>query len=333
MSETSTSTESIEVSIILPVYNVEDYIEECIESILKQKFSYKYEIILVNDASTDNSGGVIQKYANHENLVYVELEENQGSSVARNTGIEHSKGNYLLYVDPDDILAENALQILHDTIKHHDADIVKGNNTIFNMKKENAAGFNVNETVVLENEAILSTFFDHDKMRGHPWGKLFKRSNISDVRFTKGYAMAQDLLYCTECFSKAKKCVLIPDNVYRYRLRETGSTGKKYIKESYIWWLNAVEQSGKFAHNQKLKKHHRSLMIRTLLQITKECRSLDTLQLSKVLDEIENRKKKWGITATNLFFKGNLSLKNLHRFLVQKLTYKKLKTRTIKNKG
>lgn len=114
------------VSVVVPVYNTEPFLAECLHSLEKQTLT-DIEIILVNDGSTDNSGRLLREYAGKDaRFVYVE-QENQGLSAARNTGMEHASGHYLAFLDSDDWLAENALQVLCAIAAKTRTDIVSGN--------------------------------------------------------------------------------------------------------------------------------------------------------------------------------------------------------------
>ena len=108
-----------EISIIVPVYNVEKYLKRCIDSILNQSFT-DFELILVDDGSTDNSGEIIDEYAIKDERIKVIHKENGGLSSARNVGIEYSKGNYIAFVDSDDYINKNMYKILYkNAIKYN----------------------------------------------------------------------------------------------------------------------------------------------------------------------------------------------------------------------
>ena len=119
-------------SIIVPVYKVEKYIRSCIESILNQKYS-DFELLLINDGSPDNSGEICDEYARSDERVKVFHQKNRGVSSARNVGLENSSGEYILFVDADDILYPDALFILKKTIEtaNEDIDLVQ-----FSMNNE-----------------------------------------------------------------------------------------------------------------------------------------------------------------------------------------------------
>lgn len=118
----------MQLSIVVPVYNVEQYIRSCIESIYRQELDENdFEVILVNDGTQDNSFVIIEDIiSNHTNITVIE-QRNQGLSVARNTGLQHAKGEYVLFVDSDDLLIESTLKPLLDGACNSSVDMAMGN--------------------------------------------------------------------------------------------------------------------------------------------------------------------------------------------------------------
>lgn len=112
-------------SIIVPVYNVEPYLEECLRSVLEQSFA-DYEILLVNDGSTDNSGQICEDFAKKDPRIRVFHQRNSGLSVARNVAMKAAQGDYFVFVDSDDALAENALQTISEAIQEQNPDVISG---------------------------------------------------------------------------------------------------------------------------------------------------------------------------------------------------------------
>lgn len=320
------------VSIVVPVFNVADYVEDGLESIARQEFEHPYEVIIIDDCSTDGSLGICQNFAqrNHAfSFRIIENSENLGVSAARNRGLNEARGRYFMFVDPDDLLPPNAMSTLYDTAEKYNAEIVKGNNTIFNDSTESEARYNLNQTQIVTGDQILTTFYEHDKVRGHPWGKLFRRDLLGACRFPLGVRMAQDLFYCCEVFSQAKSLVLLDRNIYRYRNRESGSTGRKFESGSYLDWLNSVESTAKFAKNSAHLRAHKKLLVRTMTQLARECRHLPPQQARHVLEVIEQRSEKWDLRLQQLVFRDKLGLRSVSRYLKMRLaireTWRKIK--------
>lgn len=305
------------ISIIVPVYNVTPYVEECLESIYSQAFSHAYEVILIDDCSTDSSIDICRRFIekNHlTNFTILKNSENQGVSVTRNRGLEEASGHYFMFVDPDDCLAPGAIASLYDTAEQFSASIVKGNNTIFNEQQERAARYNVTQQTLVSGQEVLTTLYQHDQVRGHPWGKLFRRDQLGAYRFPLGVRMAQDLFYCSEVFSHADSLLLIEQNVYRYRDRDSGSTGSKFDSGSYLDWLDSVEKTVQFARTPGQMRAHKNLLVRTMAQLARECRQLPKNRAEQVLSEIEQRCKRWNIRLWWLVMRDHLGLRSLARY-------------------
>ncbi|MEO9275013.1 glycosyltransferase [Marinomonas sp. 5E14-1] len=311
------NVETCDLSLILPVYNVEKYISHCLDSLLSQSFQGSLQIVLVEDKSPDNSLAICREYvAKYDNIVLIEHVENGGSSVARNSGLEQVQGKYFVFVDPDDIVPETALETLYKAIEESGADIVKGNNTSFKAAQSPRL---VNYSVKKKEEYIESECFTvllkHEKLRGHPWGKIFRTSSFKNIRFTPGYRMAQDLLFCVEVFSKANRLVLIPDVVYQYRIHNSGATGRKYETGAYLSWLRCITSVGAFVATGQQKKAYQELKVRTLTQIAKEIRSLKADALLTVLEVVERTRVEWGISLNKLILQDKVSATSIHRYI------------------
>ena len=310
------------LSIIVPVYNVAPYVEECLQSIASQEFDYPHEVILINDCSPDDSIEICRRFVANNQLSHFaifENSENLGVSATRNRGLEQAGGRYFMFVDPDDLLPANALSALYETAERHNAAIVKGNNTIFDDSIEAAAGYNVRQTSLIKGDNILTTFYEHDSVRGHPWGKLFRRAQLGGYRFPVGVRMAQDLFYCSEVFSQATSLVLLDRDVYRYRDRDSGSTGRKFDSGSYLDWLDSVENTARFATSEQHRRAHKNLLVRTMTQLARECRKLSAEQARRVLEVIEQRREKWNIRFLQLILRDKLGARSIARYLKMRL--------------
>lgn len=216
------STWKYQLSIIIPVYNCEEYIERCINSVLSQKIEYTYEIIVVNDGSTDNTKEVLNQFRNVENIHVIE-QENKGYSGARNTGIDCATGRYLMFVDSDDEMLNNGVNLLLDRAYEYDADIVEGGFKYIYPNDKIIDTPSVDEVKEISMPfGILNGFF---------WGKVYKREMFEGIRLPEGYWF-EDSLNVHILFWKSKKCILIPELVYGYYMNENGitQTARKKLK-------------------------------------------------------------------------------------------------------
>ena len=158
------------LTIIVPVYNVEKYIGECIESLLNQKTKYKYIIKIINDGSTDSSKQIIQSFMNDPQIQFLE-KQNGGLSSARNFGIKNIESDYVLFVDSDDVIKDNTVELLLDKAYSEELSIVEGNYYYFEG-----------------NKIISKMQRAGEKLYGFAWNKVIKSSLLENFEFEEGYA-------------------------------------------------------------------------------------------------------------------------------------------------
>lgn len=203
------------VSIIIPVYNVEEYIEQTISSLLNQTLK-EIEIILIDDGSTDSSREIIKRYSEKYDNINVILQDNSGPSIARNKGIKEATGDYIVFVDSDDLLPEDSLEIRYNTAVKENADLVIGGTYKFNSKrkwpmKKHFLG-NGAKNVITDSDILWTV---------GPCNKIYKSSLIKDLEFPANIKYAEDQVFVVEAYIKAKKIYSINDVIYYYRMRET----------------------------------------------------------------------------------------------------------------
>ena len=207
--------EQYDLQIIIPAYNCESTIEACLHSVLNQKTDYSFVIDVIDDGSTDNTGNIIdiiaKKSNRHLNILH---QSNKGFSGARNAGLKKLTGKYVMFVDADDTLPENAINSLLDQAFKYDGDIIEG-------------GYNV----FTNDGKITSTFrhlFNNDanpfcNLYGYPWGKLYKATLFRKVVFPENYWF-EDTVAMYRIWPNAKKTVTISNIVYNYRNNPRGIT-------------------------------------------------------------------------------------------------------------
>lgn len=233
------------LSIIIPVYNLEQYISKCLDSILKQSFK-DFEIICVNDGSTDNSLAELQKYRD-ERVIIID-KKNEGSGIARNSGLAIARGEYVFFVDGDDWLEENSLQKMIDEADRLKTDIlIFGGLSYYDNKGQNG-GYSVNKlpkkylNKVFSAEDIKKDIF---KFPSTPWSKLYRRDLLqkNNIKF-QDIKVGQDQLPFFHSMITAERIALLPENLYCYRKNRRGSatTVKKKKNFSPIYVFYAVEE-------------------------------------------------------------------------------------------
>ncbi len=201
------------ISIIVPVYNVEKYLDRCLDSIFNQQFSGVFEVIAIEDCSIDNSLQVLKEYQKREKrLVILEHKVNSKLSCARATGIRAATGDYIMHVDSDDWLLPNALENLYQIISTKNVDVV-----VFNYLRENDLGKQIFVTAIQKNKLTIDKKEVVEFFQGACWNKIVKRELSDDIIYGKsGINLEEDLLYSIEILLKAKSIYLSDKIHYTY---------------------------------------------------------------------------------------------------------------------
>lgn len=217
------------VSIIIPVYNVEEWIEECLESLRQQTYS-EYEIILVDDGSTDKSGIICDQFAATHASTCVLHQNNQGVSVARNNGIRHATGEYIVFIDPDDVISKDYLEVLISTMENENSEMAIARYCCEDVKLLE----NSNRDTRIENikaRHVLDYILDGKSYDGYLWNKIFLRSiiNENNISFDENVNMWEDLCFVIKYLKCINQCTYINRIVYFYRQRPNSAIRKKSI--------------------------------------------------------------------------------------------------------
>ncbi len=211
------------ISVIVPVYNVECYIKNCIDSILTQTYPF-IEIILVDDGSVDSSGKICDEYANNYETVRVIHKSNAGLASARNAGMNIANGEYIGFVDSDDIIDNHMYEILLNTLILEDADIAICKKTS-DVKK---MGDGKEEYEILNRDMALKELVLGLKFGSHACDKLFKRTIVgNDIFFPEGKTY-EDLFTIYKWIEKSNRIIFLDRNLYYYRLNPNGITKQPF---------------------------------------------------------------------------------------------------------
>ena len=225
------------VSIIVPIYNCEKYLDEAIQSLLEQSIR-ECEFILVNDGSTDNSLNIANEYVKLDSRIKIINQVNQGVSVARNTGIEAAQGEYIGFIDGDDWIEVDMYKTLYDIANKNDLDLVISDfeQELDGKKIINKLDITVNSIVNKEDiiNNILPQFLQHENLNT-VCNKLFKREVIQrfNIRFPKGVALGEDGFFNINYFSNAESLMYINYCGYHYREVE-GSATRNIFEKDYF---------------------------------------------------------------------------------------------------
>lgn len=203
------------ISVIVPIYNAESTIENCICSILRQTYE-DFELILVDDGSKDASGKICDQYQSADRRVKCIHIENGGVSNARNTGLEHSVGEYIAFVDADDTVEPQYLATLLEMLSSPGTDLsvmAECHDEKFRKRipSEVRGGY-----VFLDRRSALMSVFTSAHFAGHPWGKMFRRDLIGELRFDTGLHYCEDLLFTVLYLLRCREVCYTETNLYNY---------------------------------------------------------------------------------------------------------------------
>ena len=206
------------ISVIVPVYNVDNYLRKCIDSLIVQTLK-DIEIILVNDGSTDKSIDICEEYKLKDNRIKVIHKENGGLSDARNKGIDIAKGKYISFVDSDDWINPQMLEKLYILASKYEADIVQGD--YIKAYDEDIIVNNMSENIIKYNaEQILDELYSGNYTKNIVvWNKIYKRELFNDIRFPKG-KLHEDEFTTYKILHKANLIIDSNIPIYYYRQRE-----------------------------------------------------------------------------------------------------------------
>lgn len=288
------------ISVVVPIYKVENYLKKAINSIINQTYK-NIEIILVDDGSPDNCGNICDEYSKKDNRIKVIHKKNGGLSDARNVGVEIAKGEYILFIDSDDWIENNMIEELYKNIKYNNCDISicefieeDSNGKIIKSKKYDK------EIIVFNNKEALKDLIIQKNITNHAWNKLYKRSLFDDIKYPKGQLM-EDISTTYKLFEKSNRIVYQNIPLYHYIQRNTSILGN--ITEKRI----NDQEKAIFERNQYL--------------INKYPEMCDILNL----DNIENVKVLYYLAIMGNYKKLYKSTKYKQYYKEYKLKYKEYK--------
>ncbi len=237
----------MDISVIIPVYNAEKYLVRCLDSICCQIFSGTFEIIAVDDASTDKSLLILKEYEkNNDKIRVIEHQVNKKLSVARSSGINAAKGDYIMHVDSDDWIVPNTLNTLYQEMKKNNPDVIVYNYFQINDKgKRKDISLVKNEFITTDKLKVNHLFY------GSAINKIVKKELTSNLITGKiGINLTEDLLYCTEILLKAKTIQVIPEYLYAYYSNDYSLTKTININQLLNNQLTVLDELNKIFNKQ-----------------------------------------------------------------------------------
>lgn len=234
------------LSIIIPVYNVERYIERCVNSIINQSYQ-NFELIIIDDGSIDGSSKILDVLSSNDNRIQVYHVKNGGVSRARNLGLSFSKGDFIAFVDADDIVKNEMYTEMISIAQTENCDMVQCN---YEDLYEDGNVFQHNEigTLAIENEDDMIIACMERVIYANIFTKLFRKKTISSIYFDESIEYAEDLKFVVDCCEASKKIKLIELVGYQYFQRNDSADHKK-INESYLSILKVADYFKKMYFN------------------------------------------------------------------------------------
>lgn len=233
----------VKISIIVPIYKVEKYLSRCIDSILNQAFQ-DFELILVDDGSPDNCGEICDIYTLKDNRIKVIHKENGGLSDARNTGLDIATGEYISFVDSDDVVHPQMYTRLYDLIQRTGAEIAQCEYVRFDKEVEFQILSEDAEEIICTNVEALDLLIISNRFVHSVWNKLYKRELFSNIRFPKG-KIHEDEFITYKLFYAANKIAHIDLPMYFYFINNSGIMRNLNIEHKFHW-IEAIEERNLF---------------------------------------------------------------------------------------
>ena len=286
------------ISVIIPVYNREAYIEECLNSVLKQSYQ-NFEIIIVDDGSTDNTLQICNKLAAEEKRIRILSGGHQGVSAARNLALDHAEGDYLFFIDSDDVMDPRLLRTLLEAMEEKGAQVggsvaqsisyAHWDKLAAHIEKDMAPG----ETTFQDHEQTMHAVFHSKTPLGNIGGVMIRRDLIGDTRFSEELFIGEDFYFIYENLIKGASSVFLKQRWYYARIHKQNTSNHfgyegfytRFLRRKLVWESevalgrpenadvhkkSAVNFYHKFLTNDILKKEERKKMCQILRQHEKD---------------------------------------------------------------
>ena len=257
------------ISVVVPIYNVEKYLEFCLDSILNQTYQ-DFEVILVDDGSTDSSGQICDEYCSNDPRFRVIHQDNQGLSLTRNVGLSQSNGEYLYFLDSDDFIHPFTLEYLYQALQESKADISICKYIRTNQRKVEGVG-QLSYHVINQSQLYAGIFDpgEFEMIYCAVWNKLYRREIIGDFSFEQG--SAEDLYFNAKVFTHCQSAAFVKNTLYHYYINPNSITQVGFQNNNkegtfYIFTMTAYFSSYNYLSDYKayqalaLSKLYRRMM-------------------------------------------------------------------------
>ncbi len=294
------------ISVIVPIYNVEKYIKKCVDSIIKQTYK-NIEIILVDDGSPDECGKICDEYSIKDSRIIVVHKANGGLSDARNVGIDKANGKYICFIDSDDYIDDNYIELLYNAIKENNVEISQCGIKKITEDEVFIENIGYKENNVKNSKQMLKDLYITNWENIVVWNKMYLRELFNDIRFPKG-KIHEDEYTTYKILYKVNNVAIINDFLYNYRQNEKSIMGKTFnIKRLDI--LEGLKQRIEFFKESNEEELY-ELSIALYLQKIREC----YINLKKYMNESKNIEKKllneYYLYSKNIFKYKKIKIKS-----------------------
>ena len=269
----------VKISVIVPVYNVEKYLSECLNSILAQTFN-DFEVICVNDGSTDRSSEILLQYAKKDKRIKVITQKNQGLSMARNNGLKEAGGEYVYFVDSDDAIHPKCLETAYTLAEKQQADLVCFSYIKMKEKIPDTGAFDISKLKSKTTCSPLQYCFGKKyKIRFNVWTKFYRRKLLNGLEFIPKIHF-EDYPHTFAVLSKHPKTVIINEALYFYRINENSISHQKSSPQQIKDYHTGISSVYEIYKAPELKKEfaflRRKLIPNLLKQQLKRCECADS---------------------------------------------------------
>lgn len=279
------------VSIVIPIYNVEKYLERCLNSVMNQTYKC-IEVLLIDDGSTDCSLEICNAYAKRDSRFKVYHKENGGLSDARNYGIDRAIGEWLYFLDSDDWISDNTISDLVEVSIKNECQIAMGSCNFCHSVDEFAMSKTSNEVIFYNNEEALYEMTTGLKFVFYAWNRLYKRELFKEIRFPVG-KLYEDMFTTYKVIDLAKKIAYVPQAKYAYFQRNDSIANRKYSSNQLDWYEGLVKY-----RNYCNEKHQELFeVVNNLMVFT--CISLMNKMISSK-NEYESYEKEYNLMVSEI---------------------------------
>lgn len=303
------------ISIIVPVYDVELYLQRCLDSIVNQTYQ-NLEIILVDDGSPDNCGIICDRYAAQDKRIKVIHQSNMGLSAARNKGLDTATGNYIGFVDSDDWIETDMFEyMLNNAMKYHADIVVCGRTEVYHNHQCHIAW---KQEIILNREEAIGFLLEDSMLQNYLCDKLWRQELFGKIRFPEGRNY-EDIAITYQLFEKAEKIVCLPECKYFYLQRNNSIVQNKTLNNAVAYYTALLERYLYLQkHYPQFQEKMEKELILAIIRVCDACSSSsgkERKQHQRILEDmsafIREHTVSVSAVAQNLGIAGKVKLKLL----------------------